>query len=393
MQRGKRKMGTTTVSSTIDYFREAINLLILIKETEGYNELEKRLLKRITGSKKDMNRKFALLKKIEKEAAKRLKSKEEDLNYYFGKDYKDGKNLGEIVIFWTQLCLQPQLTVEKVQNYFDSLDAEKYYTLFAQNIHEYDSSLQDVSMHENIGEIDDPIKVIRLIMNMDISQDEKWKLQHIFLEPEEHRLKVYELISIAIDVLKKFKDELEPLTKEFVFYWKEKTKDISILKLIESGMGFHFDENPHGEIITANIIMPHSLGVFTDGQNDTIDTPYDIRIGILFGDDFTLTFDNPSNDSDKHREENAVELLKLLSDNSKFQILLAIRDQKAYGSELAKKLNLTTATISHHMSALTANGLITIEKEDTKIFYKANTKKIGELLDDCREILVGKTEE
>ena len=55
---------------------------------------------------------------------------------------------------------------------------------------------------------------------------------------------------------------------------------------------------------------------------------------------------------------------------------------------MAKQLNLTTATIAHHMSALLNAGLVRIEKEETKIFYRANTAEIEKLLKYCENTLL-----
>lgn len=89
-------------------------------------------------------------------------------------------------------------------------------------------------------------------------------------------------------------------------------------------------------------------------------------------------------------ESHALEVLKLLSDRSKFEILSYIRDKSAYGSELAKHLDLTTATISHHMGGLLGKGLVELEKENNRIFYRANTEEIAEVLSWCQRVLTGK---
>ena len=80
-------------------------------------------------------------------------------------------------------------------------------------------------------------------------------------------------------------------------------------------------------------------------------------------------------------------VLKLLSDRSKLEILSYIKNKKAYGSELAKQLNLTNATVSHHMSGLVNAGLVIMEKEDTKIYYRANIEEISEVLNSCLKYL------
>ena len=75
------------------------------------------------------------------------------------------------------------------------------------------------------------------------------------------------------------------------------------------------------------------------------------------------------------------QVLKLLADKSKFEILSYIRDKEAYGSELAQRLGLTTATISHHMSALLNANLAEMKRMDKRIYYTSNQKALEEALE------------
>lgn len=384
-------MATITVSSRIDSFQEALNLLLLLKENGTYDDMERKISKRLTGSKKEFQKKISLLKKIEKEALKQLKDKKEDMNYYFGNDYSEEKCPGEVVILWDHLRLHPHLTIDEARHILETMEDRHYYTCFAQTLYDYGNAIQDVSMREDVH-IEDPIEIIRIIMDMEISQEDKWKLQDIFLYPAKHRNAVLSLLSIAEEAILKFQTELEAYADQFAQYWSEKTKEKTILEIVEEGIGYHFDENPLGGTLFPSLIIPNCFSIFAESKGNVLTTPYNIRMGFLFDDDFSLTFDTSSEDLYENYESNVVDLLKLLGDTSKFQILLTIKDQRAYGSELAKKLNLTTATISHHMSALASNGLVIIEKEDTKVFYKANQKKIEEVLQNCHTLLLeGKT--
>ncbi len=60
---------------------------------------------------------------------------------------------------------------------------------------------------------------------------------------------------------------------------------------------------------------------------------------------------------------------KALSDSSKLEILFALREQSLYNLELANKVGLTPATVSHHMNLLLAAGFVSIEKRDGKGYY------------------------
>ena len=65
-----------------------------------------------------------------------------------------------------------------------------------------------------------------------------------------------------------------------------------------------------------------------------------------------------------------LEGLKALSDKSKLNILSHIRDKRSYGQALARETGLSTATISHHMSALINCGFIRMERVENRIYYQ-----------------------
>ena len=85
--------------------------------------------------------------------------------------------------------------------------------------------------------------------------------------------------------------------------------------------------------------------------------------------------------------EDLCSLLRIISDRSKFEILCHIARQEAYGQELAKKLGLTTATISRHMAILQDAGLVHTRRSESRVYYRMNRETLQNLLDFTRESL------
>ncbi len=75
-----------------------------------------------------------------------------------------------------------------------------------------------------------------------------------------------------------------------------------------------------------------------------------------------------------------LEGLKALSDKSKLSILSHIRDKRSYGQELARETSLSTATISHHMSALINCGFIRMERVENRIYYQMDKENLRKFL-------------
>ena len=57
------------------------------------------------------------------------------------------------------------------------------------------------------------------------------------------------------------------------------------------------------------------------------------------------------------------------------------RSEPAYGAQLAKQLNLTTATISHHVNAMLQLQLIQMDKVNNRLYYSVNQDTVRTLID------------
>ena len=92
--------------------------------------------------------------------------------------------------------------------------------------------------------------------------------------------------------------------------------------------------------------------------------------------------------SPKLSTERAINALKLLSDKSRFEIMRYIHSHNAYGNEIAEHLGLTTATVSHHMSALLEANLISLEQKNGKIYYHINKDTLSQYINFYEEKLL-----
>ena len=374
-------MNHTVVVRKIDENMEAMHLLIHIGCQEKYAETQKKHEKQGTILSEAFKIKTKLLVQIESELEECLKDRTEDMKYYFGRENKDGLNVGQMTLLWNEYFTKVNFNFDSWLNELQTMPEEEYCKKYSEHLMEYEAIVFENTEEEELAK--DSLSVIKQIMEMNISDEEKWKLQNIFLNPTKHRDTVLELMQLAKKVMKKHEKELYTITELFGEYWTKKLEQVKLLDFLRTELGLNLDENPLGTTVMPSVFLPKTLNVFASGKGGTIESGYIIRIGIFFDDSFGIV-----RKTGEEYVEEAVKNLKLLSDRSKFEILSYIKDKRAYGSELAKQLNLTTATISHHMSALLNAGLIILEKEETKIYYKANTEEIEKLLRYCENTLV-----
>lgn len=95
-----------------------------------------------------------------------------------------------------------------------------------------------------------------------------------------------------------------------------------------------------------------------------------IGIGILF-----LYIKNII-DKYMSMDTEALNVLKALSDKSKLEIIKALKTSSLYGSQIADMLGLTNATVSYHMSTLATLDIVILEKDNNRVYYCLNHKKL-----------------
>lgn len=75
-------------------------------------------------------------------------------------------------------------------------------------------------------------------------------------------------------------------------------------------------------------------------------------------------------------KEQLCESLKCLSDPTKLSILTILKEKSTYQTDLARRLGLTTATISHHMNKLLQNNFVKYQFLDKKSYYEYQPEQI-----------------
>jgi DNA-binding transcriptional ArsR family regulator len=82
------------------------------------------------------------------------------------------------------------------------------------------------------------------------------------------------------------------------------------------------------------------------------------------------------------------DFLKAMSDNTKWTIMQKLKKESMYSGQLAEQLNLTGATISHHMDTLKRLELILYRKEGTKLYSSINAEMVRTYLEDLQKALL-----
>lgn len=373
------------ISQEINYLAEGVALLQHLGTGVDYSrDVRDTMNKKYSNPFKDGLDKFDLLERIEHTARKAFEKDMPELKYYFDKaGSNDLSCAGNLVLLWDTSDKYFQDTKEFAM-YLDGLSEKDYCLKFGECLHGFYSSVQDSDKPKT----EEPFAVISYLMKMELKDEEKWKLQKIFFERKEHRQKALALLEKASTLLKGFSEELSGFSGTFKDYWTRELAGKNFAAYVKETMNIDLEESPLGYRVSPSFIRPNIVSYHAELDEDgTYLTPDCWRIGFLFGDDFDL-LTHRANDAQGF-DHYVTQVLKLLGDESKFKILSYIRDKEAYGSELANHLNLTTATVSHHMNALMSAGLVEIKRIDTRIYYTTNKTVLKDILDRSKKLLIG----
>jgi len=75
--------------------------------------------------------------------------------------------------------------------------------------------------------------------------------------------------------------------------------------------------------------------------------------------------------------EDIMEMLKVLADESRLSLLRILNQDESSVGDLARRLDLTEPTVSHHLARLRETGLVTLRMDGTQRFYRVNASGLA----------------
>lgn len=375
------------IRKELDYLLEVYQLFSLLANEKTCAETEKRLLAKCENRAEAISRVFRLLKKIEKEAQKTFRREKKEIEFYF-KDRNEGAEdaeepLADFILLISNMVHFMGKSAGEVKAEIEGISEEEYCIRFGEILQRFGYNIYDMKR-----ELDKtPGEVMKRLLKKNLSDETKVLLQDIFWNREEHREKLFALMEKGEVFFRRFEEEISPELTVFYDFWVKKLENQSFFDYVRKEFQLNIEDNENGYEVWPALIASNMVGFGREIEEDGSCHKCDILCtGLLFA--MGVNPLHQGEKSDREMESYAAEVLKVLGDRSKFEILSYISDRRAYGSELAKHMGLTTATISHHMSALYTCGLVELEKENNRVFYRANKQAVEEVLEYCRRVLL-----
>lgn len=218
----------------------------------------------------------------------------------------------------------------------------------------------------------DILSFIDRLDQIDIKEDVKWRFIQVYKNPQACYMRLAEIIMQNEEAYNNAYKEVSQIVEKFIENLQKAPEKIP--SYLKETIGIKLNSNKF--IIYPSVSRFHSL---TMSQNDGCDILY---YGVLFN-----KLMECSRLIGKGKAP-LINILKPLSDKSKFEIIRLLKSEEMYGQQIAEKLKLTTATVSYHMNDLVIANLVCLERRDSKVYYSLNRKAIKEFISELESYML-----
>ncbi|WP_282925542.1 ArsR/SmtB family transcription factor [Helcococcus kunzii] len=261
------------------------------------------------------------------------------------------------------------------------------YGKLEESIHKYSKEefikLINVELQDNLetfGDVEKTNDFVKLIDSINtFNNNQKFSLIKLIKNTNGYSDKLYDFIS-----------EIEGVIKDNIYIIEDLINDVLLkinLNYIKSLKEFDTvgkvikDYKIEGIEISLRINLYEKMGFSVYEKNNKIyGEIYCGLISFLLKDYF----------KDEIDEKNDVfDILMAISDETRFKIIHLLNNKKMYGREIADSLDLTTGTVSHHLTKLISVNIVNSEVEGNRIYYILNHKITNYLSEYFKNILGG----
>lgn len=210
-------------------------------------------------------------------------------------------------------------------------------------------------------ENEDEDALLNCIHNMAAPVNIKRKLISTYINFDVHLNELIELLRPVVETIR----ANENVYAEAVNRASRSLDDIGdIRRYIMENYGLLLGESGGEYSIYIDMFNPNSITVHENNSGAP-----DIYMGVFLKDITDLLY--AGCDSNKLASR-----FKVLSDETRLNILRCICNRPFYGVELAEVFSISTPTVSYHMNKLVLNGFVETSLESGKMYYKARLDNI-----------------
>ena len=203
--------------------------------------------------------------------------------------------------------------------------------------------------------------------------EEKWAFVDAAMNPIEHLTKLRSLVSEVTEFIRKRCIEFDPLVKHVGEFIASKADSDELFTNM-----IHLSEEKLETSLVYPSLFLFSEAIFTHYPNCAYQI---IELGCYL--DVLVKYRKQSCDPEAH-----LSLLKVLADNTRFNVLHGLCDSSFYGLMLADRFGVTRNAMYYQLEKLAGFGLLSVELDERRTMYTMNKKAVFEKLTALRDYLV-----
>lgn len=222
------------------------------------------------------------------------------------------------------------------------------------------------------GDVSNYSELINFIGALPISSDLKWELCSFYNSFDAHRDSLAEILSDTCRLYRAKFDSVKHYCEWFISNYDQSAGENPAEYLAEN-YGISLESTPDALYVIPTVTMPadtlYLMNYTGEEENDFL------YVGVLF--DPLRGFEDAPTDSKR-----LFRVIRALGDASKFEILRLLGDEPRYGQQLAELLDISTATISHHMAQLIELEIVKMERDANRVYYSLNNETLHAVVSD-----------
>jgi len=230
--------------------------------------------------------------------------------------------------------------------------------------------------NDNLKSLDDivnaDVNAISFINERTVfSDDEKWQILQLLMNPERINTDLKSLLEWYYNNI--YKEKEDKIKESLVAYTNDLKERIELYgdEYIQLLMPFDYVYKKDDSLTLAISYHYENQGMFNT---------YDMV--FVYGYKYFAGVEN------EHAILAGKQLFKALSDETRLNILRLLSKRPWYGNEIAEKLNISNSTVTHHMATLILNNLVSSYRQEYRIYFKLNTKKVKEIVNTTLESII-----
>ena len=220
--------------------------------------------------------------------------------------------------------------------------------------------LEDTEAPKLVDRAGEPGLIADTIGRSGINSLTRIKLIELYMNFDAHIDRLAKILAPAVGIIKDCEEVYESAAEKQLEALAAE-KDLSAYMLKKHN--FKLSESDK-HILHLSILAPHTVNI-----RDGVFGNMDVYLGVGVNDLAQLLY--AGKDSDR-----LANVFKLLSDETRLEMLQAISRRPMYGLELAEAFSVTAPTVSYHMTKLVMSGLAESYFEGGKSYFKANAQEL-----------------